>query len=212
MVFLPSARAGQWWWEGWSSSLWRAHFWLPAGITWDDLRNTEHFTFPNFYHVWLYPWLFSIVLIIVRCFFLEPYVFSLFAQAAAITNWRPAPPVANSVLEAVYRQYKVTVPRAVVKQACEDSRMSERQVERWLRRRHAHTRSTKYDKFVDCSYDFLCHVAFTALGLPIMYSKPWLWNITLCWEGYPHHSLDDDLWWYYMLYLAYYWSTTFIIL
>ncbi|XP_069942603.1 ceramide synthase 6-like [Cherax quadricarinatus] len=202
--------AGVLWWEGWWSSLWRADFWLPPGITWDHLRNTHHFTFPDFYDVWIYPLLFSLVFIVLRYFLLEPWVFCPLARAAGISSRRGAPPAPNSVLEEVYRQHRGTVPTMVIKEVCEAGQMSQRQVERWLRRRHTITRCTKYDKFLDCAYDFLCHLSFCMLGLSIMYSKPWLWNITLCWQDYPHHSLTSDVWWYYVLCLGYYWSVTFI--
>nr|XP_045601795.1 ceramide synthase 3-like [Procambarus clarkii] len=203
-------QAGEWWWEGWTRGLWRADFWLPPGITWDHLANTRHFTFPDFYHVWIYPLLFSFVFISFRCWFLEPFVFSLLAKAAGISRRRPAPPVPNVILEGVYQQYGVRVPTLVLRQVCEIGQVSERQVDRWLRRRHALTRATKYDKFMDCAYDFVCHLSFCMLGVSIMYRKPWVWDITQCWAGYPHHNLTHDVWWYYMLCLAYYWSATFI--
>ncbi|XP_069185190.1 ceramide synthase 2-like [Procambarus clarkii] len=150
------------------------------------------------------------VFISFRCWFLEPFVFSLLAKAAGISRRRPAPPVPNVILEGVYQQYGVRVPTLVLRQVCEIGQVSERQVDRWLRRRHALTRATKYDKFMDCAYDFVCHLSFCMLGVSIMYRKPWVWDITQCWAGYPHHNLTHDVWWYYMLCLAYYWSATFI--
>ena len=41
-----------------------------------------------------------------------------------------------------------------------------------------------------------------------MHSKEWVWEISLCWENYPHHEIENDIWWYYMIGLAFFWSTT----
>lgn len=197
-------------WGRLSATLWQPDFWLPLGVTWDDLRSTDSFHFPVFSDVWIYPPAFGLCLMLFRFSFLEPRLFRPLARSMGVSDWRPAPPAFDAALEALYRRYQTKVPAQVIVETSEANKLSPRQVQRWLNRKHAVTKSTKYEKFMDCAYDFSCHTFMCIFGFVVMVSKPWLWNITLCWRDYPHHSISTDVWWYYMLCLAYFWSTTII--
>ncbi|XP_064102934.1 ceramide synthase 6-like [Macrobrachium nipponense] len=205
-----TAEEGQWWWwwQSLSARFWHPDFWLPLGLTWDDLRSTEDFQYPEFADVLVYPIALSAVYIFLRAFILEPIFIAPLAQVVGIKQRQPPPE--NKTLEEVFRRFRIAPSKDVLEATSSSLNMSERQVERWLRRRHASFRLSKYDKFMDCAYDLVCHSCFCLYGISIMKVKPWLWNITLCWANYPHHNIDNDIWWYYMLCLAYFWSTTFM--
>ncbi|KAK7081270.1 Ceramide synthase 5 [Halocaridina rubra] len=196
------------WWQSVAATFWHPDFWLPLGIKWEDLKSTENFQYPDFSDVWVYPLALSAVYIFLRAFILEPIFFVPLARFAGISNRRRPPPEENDIYEDIYQRYKTSPPHSTLEEAAQAMDVPTRKVERWLRRRHAAVRATKYEKFMDCAYDLVCHTCLCAFGFVIMKTKPWLWNITLCWEDYPHHSIDTNVWWYYMLRLAYYWSAT----
>lgn len=197
------------WWRQLSSYFWHSHFWLPSGIEWEDIAPTEELKYPNFQDVLVYPLLLSVVFISLN-FLLEPFIFGPLARAADIPNKRPCPPPPSKILERLYYRHGMKLPEKALLEACSSTDMTVRQVERWLRRRYVATQTSKYDKFVECGFNVISHIVLTTYGVSIMVSKPWLWDISNCWENYPYHYIDDDVWWYYTIGLAYFWSATFL--
>lgn len=198
------------WWHQFSAVFWDSDFWLPAGIEWKDIEPSEEFQYPVFHDVWVYPLLLGAALLLGHYFFLEPFILEPLAQAAAIPNRRARPPLPSKTLEKLYYKYGMNCPRKAVVEASNSTDLTVRQVERWLRRRSANAQSTKYEKFIECGFNIMCHIGLTTFGWVIMFSKPWLWDISLCWENYPHHNVDDDVWWYYTIGLAYFWASAFM--
>lgn len=86
--------------------------------------------------------------------------------------------------------------------------LSERQVERWWRRRRAQDKPTTLVKFSENSWRCIYYTYSFIFGCIVMWDKPWLWDIKNCWYGYPHQSVSNDIWWYYMISMAFYWSLT----
>lgn len=195
-----------------STTFWRPDFWLLDGMTWEDMQPSEKLRYPEFSDVWMYPLLFSAVFMCLRFFFVEPLVLSPLAKWVGISRVRPNPPVPSKVLEGVYQAHGTSPPESVLQEASQETDLTKRQVERWLRRRKALTKPTKYDKFVDCGFNFICHSVFCVYGCLIMYSKSWLWDIKLCWTNYPNHAIDADVWWYYIVLLSYFWAESFVLI
>ncbi|KAG7159302.1 ceramide synthase 6-like [Homarus americanus] len=191
-----------------SDAFWRPDFWLPFGLRWEDLQSTGDLQLAEFSDVWTYPLLFSIIFVLIQHLILEPLVLSPLARAAGISNWRPPPPPPNTALEVVFLQHGSIAPEAVLMKASRTSNLSVRQAERWLRARHKATRINKHDMFVNNGVTAIMHSAFCISGWILMYNKPWVWNITLCWQNYPYHNLDVEVWWYYMVILASFWAVT----
>lgn len=197
------------WWHRLSAIFWSPDIWLPPGVEWKDIESTDELQYPSFCDVSVYSLMLSIVLLNLHYFCLRPLILEPLAWLAAIPSKRPHPPP-NKTLVALYLHCGRKPSEEELLQAVDSTGMSKRQVERWLRCHHAITHSTKHEKFIDCGFHLICHSFLTIFGCSVMFHKPWLWNILLCWENYPYHSIDDDVWWYYIIGLSYFWSATFL--
>lgn len=93
--------------------------------------------------------------------------------------------VENKELEKLYKSGK-KMSHKELEAAAKQEKMTERQVERWLRVRRAADRPTKLKKFCENSFRFTYYVFSFIFGLVVLWDKPWLWNIKHCWYNYPH--------------------------
>lgn len=185
--------------------VWREDFWLPEGVRWQDLKDTEDLHFPKFFDIWVYPVLVALVFLMVQHFWFEPRVLMPLARSAGLRS-RPPPPESRPALEHLYRDHKVRPPLAALEKAARMAGMEVKQAEQWLWAHHKSIRLNKFDLFINCGSTLAYHSTFCMIGWFIMYRKPWTWNTALCWKDYPYHNLDRDIWWYYILVLAFYYS------
>ena len=198
------------WWNKASAAFWQTDFWLPSGLQWEDLVDTEDLRYPKFYDVCVYPLFLGLLLLLVKNFIVVPLMLKPLASLAGISNKRPRPPVPCSVVENVFLRYEHKPSKEVLMKASSATGMSTRQVERWLRRRRIASQTTTYDKFIDCGFNLICHTTLTIFGMVVMLSKPWTWDISETWKDYPHHHVDSGMWWYYICGLSYFWASTFL--
>lgn len=70
--------------------------------------------------------------------------------------------------------------------------LSERQIERWWRRRRAQDKPTTLVKFCENSWRCMYYTYSFIFGLIIMWEKPWLWDIQHCWYEYPHQVIKTN--------------------
>ncbi|ROT65645.1 putative ceramide synthase 6 isoform X2 [Penaeus vannamei] len=190
------------WWRRCSATFWSQEFWLPAGLTWDDIHT-------SLYDILFIPLLVGLFFVLLRHCVVEPFLLLPIARKAQIPNKRPRPPEPNKTLQVVFQRYETSPPKKVLAEASRATRLTERQVERWLRRSFAMNRLNRHDKFLDCGFKLVCHVWFGIMGAAVTLSKPWFWDTTLCWKGYPDHPVTTDVYWYYMILLGYYWAITY---
>ena len=195
-------------WRQLSSWFWQPYFWLPRGLQWEDLRPSATFQYPDYNDVWTYPFALAAVFLVFRSLIINPLILQPLAHKCGISSARTRPPASNEVLEKIFNLYKNKVPQNVITESSVSLKWHERQVERWLRRRYISSCPTKFDKFCDCGFQFLFHSVYFVMGWGVMYTKDWVWDISQCWENYPHHEIDSDVWWYYMTGLAFFWSST----
>lgn len=198
------------WWNTASAAFWRADFWLPSGLQWEDLKDTEDLRYPKIHDVCVYPLFLGLLLLLVKNFIIVPFILEPLASLAGLSNKRPRSPVPCNVMEAVFLRHEQNPPKDLLLKASDATGMSTRQAERWLRRRKISSQTTTYEKFIDCGFNLLCHTAMTIFGIVVMSSKPWLRDISISWKDYPHHHVDDDIWWYYICGLSYFWASTFL--
>ncbi|XP_068202020.1 ceramide synthase 2-like [Palaemon carinicauda] len=197
------------WWHKLTAKIWATDLWLPKGLTWHDLQSTKEFTYPDANAVFIYPLLFSVVIILLKFFILDPFILIPIATSAGIANKKSKPPPTNKTLEKLYKNYGTKPPQNDLVLVAQELEVTQRYVERWLRLKRNSERFTKYGKFVDCGFHLVGHTVITIYGLLVLSDKPWLWEIDLCWKDYPRHNITPDLWWYYMIGLSYYWASTF---
>jgi len=76
----------------------------------------------------------------------------------------------------------------------------------WIQRKLEQRRPTPLDKFTETAWRYSSYLVLHIMGVYIMYSKPWTWQVKLLWYNFPFHEIDDEIWWYYMIELAFYWA------
>lgn len=64
--------------------------------------------------------------------------------------------------------------------------MTERQIERWWRRRKAQDKPTTLKKFCENVWRGMFYTYSFIFGMIVMWDKVWLWDIKQCWYSYPH--------------------------
>ena len=206
---FPLPRMAAWMWRSFSSWFWNRRVWLPPNYSWEDLVPNEKVHYANWSDLWTYPIVMAFIAIALRFLVLNKLVYSRIAIAVGLRDVKPRSVEPNEVLEQLFIRYKAKVPDGEVSASASLLGWSERQVERWLRLRTAHTRINKFTKFMECAWQCTYYTFIFVYGLWVMSGKPWLWDIRYCWYDYPNHSVDSDVWWYYMVSLSFYWSMTF---
>ncbi|XP_018023219.1 ceramide synthase 6 [Hyalella azteca] len=188
--------------------VWNANYWLPRGMEWEDLHPRDGGVYPEFRDILVVPVILSILLILFRSYILNPLILEPIAKYWQLPYRRHKPLPQIPQLETRYLESKGVMPRKVLEKTSVSLQMSKRQVESWLRKRSNVGKLSKLDKFQDSSFILLYHTLITAYGCYVMLSKPWLWDITICYQNFPYHQVDTQLWWYYMIGCAFYWEQT----
>lgn len=187
---------------------WSAEYWLPRGVSWEDLHPDNGLNYPNDKDIWTYPIIFAFFLILFRSWILNSLILEPLAKKLGLKARKVKPPPPNYTLEMIFQTNNGCVPSKAIEEASASLQLTRREVERWLRSRAAITKLSKLDKFQDSAFIFLYHIFITVFGLAVMLTKPWLYDISLCYRNFPYHEIDNGIWWYYMLGCALYWSLT----
>ncbi|KAL0277237.1 UNVERIFIED_CONTAM: hypothetical protein PYX00_004591 [Menopon gallinae] len=184
---------------------WDERIWLPSNVTWETLRPNDKIQYADHNHLY-YPLPFALGLLFLRAL-LEKYCYAPIGIHLGIKHVKHSKVIENKELEKLYKSGK-KLSHKEVEAAAKQEKMTERQVERWLRVRRAADRPTKLKKFCENTFRFTYYVFSFIFGLVVLWDKPWLWSIKYCWVNYPHQSVSNDVWWYYMISLSFYWSLT----
>ena len=86
--------------------------------------------------------------------------------------------------------------------------MTERQAERWLRKRIQNDTPTRSEKLVETAWRAIYYLSMWSYGIIILYKKKWFWNTRYCWYDYPSHQVEDEIRSFYMIQLTFYWFLT----
>lgn len=70
--------------------------------------------------------------------------------------------------------------------------LSERQIERWWRRRKAQDKPTTLVKFCENCWRCIYYTYSFVFGMVVMWDKSWLWDIKQCWYNYPHQVRSSN--------------------
>ena len=82
--------------------------------------------------------------------------------------------------------------------------LTERQIERWIRRKANCNRSPRIVRFSESAWRMFFYSFAFLFGLYTLSDKPWLWDSTYCFKDYPHHRVGHKEWWYYNIELGFY--------
>lgn len=198
--------------RGFLDAFWSESFWFPANRSygWKDLENKPGASvyYPDIKHLhWAF--LLGVVLIGVRSV-MERIVVAPIAQWVGVPTKKRRPVTPNSTLEAAYIT-KHHLTKDTVKVLSKQTDLSERQIERWFRKRKKMDTPTPLQKFGECSWHLVFYTAFFVYGIVYLWQKPYFWKTIECWRDWPKQDVADDIYWHYLLELAFYWSLVFTL-
>uniref|UniRef100_A0A8B9T9N2 TLC domain-containing protein n=1 Tax=Anas platyrhynchos TaxID=8839 RepID=A0A8B9T9N2_ANAPL len=185
--------------------LWQHEFWLPPGITWEDMKESEDIHYPQPRDLLLsIP--FALILVVIRYIFERAIALPLGAKLGVRDKQRPnAQP--NPILETFYSTHCKN-PKEVSLSSLLSSRFSPlRKVERWFRRRRNTDRPSLSKKFCEACWRFTFYVIAFFTGLAVLHDVSMQTVPPAVLEG----PLQPSLFWYYMLELSFYWSLVFTL-
>jgi hypothetical protein len=194
-----------------TGTFWKEQIWLPPNVTWSDLTNSNGQSGVNYPVVsdLLYPIPAAFVVILIRSL-VERFIFRPFGVYLGLRPLIHRPPTSNKILEDAFVSLAKNNDKKYLNNNIPDLAkccgMTMRQVERWIRKRQMENRPSILDKFSETGWRWLYYTAIFLYGLHVLWAKPWMWDIKLCWYNYPHHSVEHEIWWYYMIELSFYWS------
>ncbi|XP_051989683.1 ceramide synthase 2 [Xyrauchen texanus] len=187
-----------------SDWFWNQDYWLPPGVSWEDMEKVEG------------PWrplprdLF-ISLPIALGFIMLRYVFERsvalpLSKAFGVKDrvCLKVTPAPN--LEAFYTKNSRQPAQNEIASLVKQSSLTHRQVETWFRNRRNQDRPSNSKKFCEASWRFVFYLVAFTTGLASLINTPWFWEQRECWKGYPQQPVQDVHYWYYMLELGFYWS------
>jgi sphingoid base N-palmitoyltransferase len=103
-----------------------------------------------------------------------------------IKDTQVSQPDPNPLLEENYQKYK-KLSHKKIHELSKKLELSERDIERWVRRKTQSQKSTKLHKFSECCWKGLCYTICFSYGIYALWNEPYLWNLQLCAINYPHH-------------------------
>lgn len=188
---------------------WYQRLWLPPNLTWADLEDSPGTVQPRPSDLWLTLPV-ALLFIGVRLLF-ERWVATPLARRMGVveTVRREVPP--NAVLEKVYRSHTKRPTQAELERLVKQSDWTQRQVERWFRRRRNQDRAGIMKKFCEASWRFVFYIVAFCMGMAVIVDKPWFWEQRECWVGYPKQALLPSQYWYYTIELGFYLSLLFSV-
>ncbi|KAJ8363152.1 hypothetical protein SKAU_G00119830 [Synaphobranchus kaupii] len=184
--------------------LWRQEYWLPPGITWEDMQGQEGGWYPR-------PRDLLVALPLALGFIALRFVFDRLVavplgRQLGVCDRTRVPVRLVPHLEAFYTRHSRQPTQNEILSLTKRSDLTQRQVETWFRHRRNQDRPSNTRKFREACWRFAFYmVAFTA-GLAVMIDAPWLWDQRECWNGYPLQTITKAHYWYYMTELGFYWS------
>uniref|UniRef100_A0A673GVC4 Ceramide synthase 2-like n=1 Tax=Sinocyclocheilus rhinocerous TaxID=307959 RepID=A0A673GVC4_9TELE len=166
-----------------SQWLWKQEYWLPPGISWEDLEKMEGSRRPLPRDL-LLALLLTLGFIMLRYAFERRVAFPL-SRVLGVKDrvCLKVTPVPN--LEVFYTKSSRQPTQSEISSLVNQCNLTPRQVETWFRNRRNQDRPSNSKKFCE---------------------TPWFWDQRECWRGFPQQPVQDAHYWYYMLELGFYWS------
>ena len=193
------------------STFWSPSFWLPANVTWDDVKSNDVIQYPDFSHI-CFPILLSLGVtalrfLIERCVLKFKFFDLSFIHFLALIDSRhfflplglrwgvnntKHKLAANESLETAFRNQKArNFSDKQIHALSKQTDLSEQQVVRWISRRTTQTLPSSLAKFTESGWRLTYHTFMTVLGFYVLWDKPWFANMNECWRNYPHQVIGQ---------------------
>ncbi|XP_026084633.1 ceramide synthase 2-like isoform X2 [Carassius auratus] len=215
-----------------SEVFWQERLWFPEGLGWADLEDRDGQVYAKARDLWVALPIAVLFLVIRQVF--ERYVATPLASLLGLKETVRRRVTHNLMLESYYcnttknptpvRMLQPTLSQehtsslsavcvcalqGSVEKLSEQTGWTERQVQRWFRRRRNQDRPNLLKKFCEASWRFAFYLLAFIGGLVALIDKPWLYDLKEMWKGFPTLTLLPSQYWYYMLELGFYTSLLF---
>lgn len=190
-----------------SEVFWQDYLWFPEGHGWADLEDGQVYAKPQ--DLWVAVPI-AIMFLIVRQVF-ERFVATPLASFLGVKETVRQPVTHNRTLESHYCNTAKKLSQSSVEELCKQTGWSERQIQRWFRRRRNQDRPNVLKKFREACWRFAFYLLAFIGGLYALIDKPWLYELEEMWKGFPKLVLLPSQYWYYMLELGFYTSLLFSV-
>uniref|UniRef100_A0A8C5T9X1 Homeobox domain-containing protein n=1 Tax=Malurus cyaneus samueli TaxID=2593467 RepID=A0A8C5T9X1_9PASS len=147
--------------------LWHHEFWLPPGITWEDMQESEDVHYPQPREVLLsIP--FALILVFIRYAFERAIALPLSTKLGVRDKQRPkAQP--NLVLETFYNTHRKNPEKDELLSLAKQCDLPVRKVEKWFRCRRNMDRPSLSKKFSEACWRFTFYIISFFTGLAVLY-------------------------------------------
>ncbi|XP_054620799.1 ceramide synthase 2-like isoform X1 [Dunckerocampus dactyliophorus] len=184
--------------------LWRQDYWLPPGVTWNDMNQLADSERPL-------PRDLLVALPLALGFVLLRYVFERFfapplGRCLGVRNRLQMTAEPSPKLESFYTQQSRRPTQGDVVNLMFLCGKSQRQIETWFRLRRQQDRPCQTRKFGEAAWRFFFYLVAFIAGLTCLVDAPWFWDLRECWRQYPVQPMQRVHYWYYMLELGFYGS------
>ncbi|XP_027699874.1 ceramide synthase 4-like isoform X1 [Vombatus ursinus] len=183
---------------------WKAEHWIPPGLSWTDLEDSDGITYPHSKDLWMALPL-TVVLILVRYLFERTIGLSL-SRAMGVCDKLRVKAAPNPILESFFWTESQNPKEDDLSHLAHQCGLSLRKVQRWFRHKRKQEQPLLNKKFCESSWRFLFYFFSSIGGFFVLYKEPWFWEPRLCWEKYPKQPLQPALYWWFLLEIVFYLS------
>ncbi|XP_072535985.1 ceramide synthase 2 [Salminus brasiliensis] len=192
-----------------SDIFWQEHLWFPKGLGWADLEDRDGRVYAKARDLWVVLPMALLFLVIRQIF--EKTVATYLASLLGIKETVRRKAAHNPTLESYYNHTSKYPTQCSAEKLCKQTGCSERQLQRWFRRRRNQDRPNLLKKFREASWRFLFYILAFISGVVALIDKPWLYDLEEMWKGFPTLTLLPSQYWYYMFELSFYASLLFSV-
>ena len=172
------------------STFWSERVWLPPNTSWalyeSRVTNIKYARFNDLY----WSAITALVLVALR-FILERTILTYIGILCGIKprRDRPLPPAPHPDVEKEYLKSRGgrRLEHKTISALAKRIDVSERHIERWLRKRAAKDRASTMTRFTESLWRATFYAGAFFFGLWTLSDKPWLWDSMECFNNYPHH-------------------------
>ncbi|GFO24525.1 ceramide synthase 2 [Plakobranchus ocellatus] len=180
---------------------WAESFWLPNNYSWTELKNKDDGLYRAQFRDLSVAIYLSVIISIIRIFF-ERCIFAPIGHSFGLKSVVKKAPT-NPILEKAFKEKK-SPSNETIQRLSKQTDLTVRQIQRWFRVRRNQDRTPVFKKFCESSWRGFFYFVIFWYGVYMHLDKSWFYDSRLCWKGWPHHHVPNDIYWYYMVEFAFY--------
>ncbi|VDM97488.1 unnamed protein product [Thelazia callipaeda] len=164
--------------------LWSERYWLPKGVSWNDLESNETVRYPDIWEL-VYAMKYAL-----KRKYNDVLSSIIFRYSVALLLLR--------IACECFIFLPICCSFGLVKEPL------------WIRmREHLNiwqANKGKFKKMSETIWRFLFYFSIWIYGLFVLHDQPQFYDVTECWRNWPRHELNSKVWWYYVIETSFYCS------